>query len=155
MRIALAAGALALVAAFPAGASDAVPLCTDQSRECLAATARAYFAAILTGQATKIPFADNVRVTEQNHLVATRRADFLKEFKSTGVTKRLRNVRMVIDAKHGEVAVLALSDVEMPGQAPVTVRRIQRLKITRGLIREVELIVVSDAKPDALWPDDR
>jgi hypothetical protein len=148
--------ALALIAgmAAPARAADAVPLCTEATRACLARTAQAYFDAILAGQADKVPFADKVRVTEQNHLIATNRTDFLKEFKSTGATKRLRNLRMLVDPVVGQVAAMVLSDVEMPGQAPFTVRRIQRLKIERGLITEVELVIFIDPKPDALWPDD-
>lgn len=145
--------ALAAVGA-PAWAEDAVPLCTDATRQCYAATARAYFDAILAGKADKVPFAETVRVTEQNHLIASNRADFLKEFKSTGATKRLRNMRMLVDPVRGQVAVMVLADVEMPGQAPFTVRRIQRLKIERGLITEVELIIFSDPKPEAIWPDD-
>lgn len=149
--------ALAVIAAnpSPARADDAAPLCTEASRECYAKTARAYFDAILAGQADKVPFADTVRVTEQNHLIATDRAAFLQQFRSTGATKRLRNMRMLVDAVSGQVAVLVLADVEMPGQAPFTVRRIQRLKIDRGLITEVELIIFSDPKPEPLWPDDQ
>jgi hypothetical protein len=149
-----AAVALLAIGGVAARADDAVPLCTKATRQCYAATARAYFDAVLAGQADKAPFADNVRVTEQNHLIATKRADFLKEFKSTGATKRLRNMRMLVDPARGQVAVMVLADVEMPGQAPFTVRRIQRLKIERGLITEVELIIFSDPQPDALWPDD-
>jgi hypothetical protein len=149
----LAALAL-LIAAAPAAAKDAAPLCTDTTRDCYARTARAYFDAILAGRADDVPFADNVRVTEQDHLIATSRADFLKEFRSTGATKGLRNLRMLVDEQRGEVAVMVLSDVEMPDKPPFTVRRIQRLKIERGLIREVELIVFIDPRPDALWPDD-
>ena len=148
---------LTLLAAMaaPARADEAAPLCTATTRPCLAATARAYFAAILAGDAAWVPFADAVRVTEQNHLIATSRAGFLKEFKSTGATKRLRNMRMLIDPNRGEVAVMVLSDVEIPEQSHFTVRRIQRLKIVHGLITEVELIVLSDPTSDALWPDDR
>ncbi|WP_439486878.1 hypothetical protein [Blastomonas fulva] len=144
--------ALALLASAPAG--DAEPLCTEPTRACYEKTARAYFDAILAGRADNVPFAANVRVTEQDHVIATSRADFLKEFRSTGATKGLRNLRMLVDEKLGLVAVMVLSDVEMPGQAPFTVRRIQRLKIERGLITEVELIILIDQKADALWPDD-
>ena len=154
MRAILGGAALTLAAA-PGLAVDAAPLCIKATRKCMSKTARAYFDAILAGRADKVPFADDVRVTEQNHLIATNRTDFLKEFKSTGATKRLRNMRMLVDPVSDQVAVMVLSDVEMPGQAPFTVRRIQRLKIERGLITEVELIVFLDPKPAALWPDDR
>lgn len=127
MMARITAAALALLAlAPPALAEVAVPLCTDATRQCYADTARAYFDAILEGRADKVPFADNVRVTEQNHLVATTRADFLKEFTSTGATKRLRNMRMLVDEARGQVAVMVLADVEMPDRPPFTVRRIQR-----------------------------
>lgn len=137
-----------------AHANDGAPLCTAATPKCYRTTARAYFDAILAGKADRVPFAGNVRVTEQDRLVATSRAAFLKEFVSTGATKKLRNMRMLVDTDSGQVAVMVLSDVEMPGQAPFTVRRIQRLKIERGLISQVELVVFSDPKPDALWPDE-
>ena len=143
-----------LIATAPAAARDATPLCTETTRTCYARTARAYFDAILAGRADDVPFADKVRVTEQGRVIATSRADFLKEFRSTGATKGLRNLRMLIDEKRGEVAVMVLSDVAMPDQPAFTVRRIQRLRIERGLISEVELIVFIDSEPQALWPND-
>lgn len=139
----------------PVPGDSAAPLCTATTRQCYRKTARAYFEAILAGEADRVPFAANVRVTEQNHLVATSRAAFLKEFKSTGATKRLRNLRMLVDTVRGEIAVMVLADVVMPDKPPFTVRRIQRLKIERGLITEVELVIFLDSKPDALWPEDR
>jgi hypothetical protein len=149
----LAAAALGCVAT-PAQAADAVPLCVKKTRPCYEKTARAYFRAILEGKADRVPLAANVRVTEQGHVVATSRADFLKEFKATGATKGLRNMRMLVDVTTGQVAVLVLANVRMRGKPPFTVRRIQRLKIERGLITEVELIIFLDANPAALWPNE-
>jgi hypothetical protein len=136
-----------------AAAQDARPLCTTADRTCLKLTATAYFDAVLKADGAALPFASDVRVTEQGHVVATSRAAFLKEFKTTGATKGLRNMRMVVDETAGEVAVLVLGDVRMEGQAPFTVRRIQRMKIDRGLIREIELVIYIDKNPAPLWPD--
>lgn len=154
MRRALLFGAMLWTA--PAHAGDAKPLCAEATRACLVRTADAYFKAILEGHADAVPFAANVRVTEQDHVIATSRDTFLHEFKSTGATKGLRNMRMLVDEKAGEVMVLVLSDVQMKGQAPFTVRRAQRMRIVKGLITEVELVVYIDkSSPVALWPDAR
>jgi hypothetical protein len=149
----LALAGLAALAGGPAQAQDAAPICTQTTRDCYARTAQAYFDAILKGDGAALPFASDVRVTEQNHVIATSREAFLKEFKTTGATKGLRNLRMMVDEQSGQVMVLVLSDVRMEGKAPFTVRRIQRMKIDRGLIREIELYVSLDDKPDPLWPD--
>ncbi len=140
-------------AAF-ADTGDATPLCTDSTRACYVRTAKAYFEAIMHANGSAVPFAKDVRVTEQGHVVATSRANFLAEFKSTSATKGLRNMRLLVDEPKGEVIVFVLGDVQMEGQAPITVRRAQRMKIVHGLIKEVEILVYIDSAPTAMWPDE-
>lgn len=142
-----------LVTATTAYADDATPVCTTPTRACYIRTAQAYFAAILDGQGAAVPFASDVRVTEQGNLVAASRADFLSQFKTTGVTKRLRNMRIIVDTTKGEVAVLVLADARPDNEPPYTVRRIQRMKIVGGLIHEVEIVIYKDDHADSLWPD--
>ena len=144
---------LLTMTATPLRAQDAKPLCTAATRACFAKTAQAYFDGILKADGAAVPFASDVRVTEQGRVVVTSRAAFLSEFKASGPTKAFRNIRMVFDEKAGEVAIFMLADVQFDGQKPYTLRRTQRMKIVKGLITEVELILYEDddnSKP--LWP---
>lgn len=145
---------MSTVSVAMADAGDATPLCTESTRACYVRTAKAYFEAIMRADGTAVPFAKDVRVTEQGHVVASSRADFLAEFKSTSATKGLRNMRILIDEPKGEAIVFVLGDVQMEGQAPITVRRAQRMKIVHGLIKEVEILVYIDSAPKAMWPDE-
>ena len=150
--------ALALIsAAFApsvASAQDAKPLCREPTRACVEKTVRAYFDGLLKADGAAVPFASDVRVTEQGKVLLTSRAAFLSAFKASSATKGFRNVRMVVDEKAGEAAIFMLADVRPDiGEKPYTVRRAQRMKIVNGLITEVELLIYVDQNPAALWPD--
>ena len=149
----LATVALALVCFSSAlRAQDAKPLCVEATRACYETTAKAYFDGLLKADGSAVPFASDVRVTEQGRVVVTSRAAFLSEFKASGATREFRNIRMVVDEQAGEAALFLVADVRaINGEKPYTVRRGQRMKIVKGLIKEVELIYFVDPKGDDLW----
>ena len=140
-----------LIAAAPL--PSAKPLCSTGDRACLVRTATSYFDGILKADGSKVPFAAHVRVTEQGEVMATSRTEIVAALKTTGATRALRNMRMMADPATGQVAVFVLSDVQIDGKQPFTVRRAQRMKIERGLIQDVEIVLFKDDSPDALWPD--
>lgn len=149
-----------LLAAIPAAAQQVPPVCTDQSRSCLTRTVEIYLDGLARNDAAAIPFAANVRCTEQGKVEAKDEAQFRRELTIYKVDMRVRNLRWMIDESSGSVAVFYLLDVGVfRGDPPFTVRRGQRFRIEKGLITEVEVLNFFDRQggrfADPLWPESR
>lgn len=157
IRIALALIGLACVAT-PGLAQQVQPACTDGSRACLLKTVKIYIDGLSRHDASAIPFAPNVRCTEQGDIVVKDEAKFRSEINISKDILGSRNVRYLVDEKTGEVGVFYMLDIgSMNGKPPFTVRRGQRFKVAGGLITEVEVYNFFDPKAGAealpLWPD--
>jgi len=148
-RTALASAAL-LLAATPAAAA---PLCTSPARACLERTVDAYFAGLLKGDGSAVPFAPDVRATEQETIAVTTRAGFLTEFKESGAIKDVRDRHYYTDEKSGDVTAFVLVDVRsVNGAKPFTVRRAQRFRVVKGMITQVEILNYGSTSDQPLWP---
>jgi hypothetical protein len=149
-----------LLAAAPAAAQQVPPVCTDGSRACLVRTVEIYIDGLARNDASSIPFAPNVRCTEQGKVEANDEAQFRRELTVYKVEMRARNLRWIVDAAAGSVAVFYLLDIGVfRGDPPFTVRRGQRFRIEDGLITEVEVLNFFDRRggrfADPLWPESR
>lgn len=148
------------LAGAPASAQSVPPVCAENSRACLVRTIEIYLDGLARNDASAIPFAPNVRCTEQGKVEAKDEAQFRRELTIYKVEMRTRNLRWLVDEKRGSVAVFYLLDVGVfRGDPPFTVRRGQRFRIERGLITEVEVLNFFDRQngryADPLWPESR
>jgi hypothetical protein len=150
---------LALLAAPILAFAQAVqPICSDNSRACLIATATRYIDGLRHHNAAGIPFAPAVRCTEQGDIPVTDAAKFRSESDSSTAITGVRNLRLMADPQaQAAVAFYMLDIAAYGGKLAYTVRRGQRFKIDHGLIKEVEIINYVDPKLDGLapplWPD--
>ncbi len=142
-----------VIAASAAHAKDAPPLCTTPDRACLERTVNSYFRGLLRTDASTVPFADNVRATEQETVAVTSRVGFLSEFKASGAISGLRDIRLYTDVKTGDVTAFLMVDVRsVNGAKPFSVRRAQRFRVSNGLITQVEIINFNGKSTVSLWP---
>jgi hypothetical protein len=146
------------VTAVPVQAQGVRPLCTEATRGCLLKTARSYLEGLSHHDASAIPFAANVRCTEQGDVVVTNESKFRKEINSSTLILGARNLRMLADPETSSVAAFYILDIAAAdGKPAYTVRRGQRFKIVRGLVTEVEVFNYVDPKlpglAPPLWPD--
>ncbi|WP_439486877.1 hypothetical protein [Blastomonas fulva] len=149
-----------LCMAIPASAQQVTPLCTDGSRACLTRTVEVYLAGLAANDASAIPFAANVRCTEQGKIEAKDEATFRRELTIYKVDMKVRNTRWLVDEAAGSIAVFYLLDIGVfRGDPPFTVRRGQRFRIEKGYITEVEVLNFFDRQggryADPLWPESR
>jgi hypothetical protein len=151
-----------LGAATPAAAQQVKPVCTDSSRACLIKTAQIYFDGLGRHDPSKIPFAPDVRCTEQGLVPVTNEAVFRSEIAGSKAITGVRNVRLFADPVTSSVGAFLLIDVDAittgdKTEPPYTVRRGQRLKIVKGLITEVEIFNYVDPAQKGLaaplWPE--
>ncbi len=163
-------GVFALLAIFALRGVDAAsgaipptpqvkPACTDRSRTCLLKTVSIYIDGLSRHDASRIPFAPNVRCTEQGNIEVTDEAKFRAEINASKDILGARNLRLLADEQRGEVGAFYMLDIgSMAGKPPFTVRRGQRFKVVAGLITEVEVYNYFDPKAggqaQSLWPDE-
>lgn len=162
VRARMPIGALALLAVLAAPvlafAQAVPPVCSDNSRACLIATARIYIDGLRHHNASAIPFAPAVRCTEQGEIPVTDAAKFRSEIDGSTAITGVRNLRLMADPQARSVVAFYMLDVAAYGGKPAyTVRRGQRFLIDHGLIKEVEIINYVDPKlaglAPPLWPD--
>lgn len=160
LTIALLAAAAMTVASRPAVAQTVKPVCTEGSRACLLKTTRVYIDGLSRHDPAHIPFAPNVRCTEQALIPVTNEKTFRSEIASSTAITKIRNIRLLADPVTQSVAAFFLIDVAgdpAKHQSPYTVRRGERFKIVRGLITEVEAYNYVDPElhglAQPLWPD--
>jgi hypothetical protein len=182
MRIRPAAAVLAaaVAAAAPAGAARGEKACTDRSRACLEAVARAYIDGLVSHKGDAIPLAANVRRTENALTNARGPAEVRESFVRTTMVEAARDVRLFTDVEKGEVVAFFRLDVDLKateggGDATTkagdteyqvavtkpagtyTVHEAERFRIVDGKITEIEIIAhVEDGKGlGSGWPVER
>ena len=159
MLYGLTVAAITLVSGTPpAHAQQIKPVCSDNTRACLLKTVSIYIDGLSHHDASAIPFAKDVRCTEQGDVVVTDEAKFRSEINTSTAILGSRNLRLMADPETKSVAAFYLLDIAASAGAPAyTVRRGQRFKIVGGYVTEVEVFNYVDpklpglAKP--LWPD--
>ena len=152
----VAAGA-GLAIAAPVSAQKVRPVCRDNSRACLERTARIYLEGLSRHDSKKIPFAPNVRATEQASVVVTNEAKFRSEIDSSTAITGARNLRLMVDPATRSVGAFYVLDIAgEKGKPAYSVWRGQRFKIARGYVTEVEVYNYIESDPKGigaqLWP---
>jgi 3'(2'), 5'-bisphosphate nucleotidase len=152
-----------------AQAQQVKPSCTDDSRACMIAAAKAYLDAIVTHDASKVPFAPNVRRTEGGRVTGEGEANIRENTKSQPDMAGHANTRYVVDEQTKNVVAFTLLRIpgtkadpnrktmadRLPPQ-PSTVHLAERFKVEKGLITEIEAIFfVRNGAMDGAsgWPD--
>ena len=158
IALALFAGLPLTFGAAPAAAQQVKPVCTDSSRACLLRTVRIYIDGLSHHDASAIPFAPNVRCTEQGLVPVTDEKTFRSEINSSTAITGYRNLRLFADPETSSVGAFYMLDIAASATEPAyTVRRGQRFKVVGGYVTEVEVYNYVDPKlgrlADPLWPD--
>ena len=163
------------LAAIPIGTAQAQqvkPSCTDDSRDCMIAAATAYLDSIIAHDASKVPFAPNIRRTEQGHVTAEGETQIRALQKMQPDMTGRSNTRFFVDEPDHQVIAYTLlkvtgtkadpsrktfTDNAPPDQSkPSTVHLAERFKVEKGLITEIEAIFrieTGTADGSSGWPD--
>ena len=158
-----------LALATTAQALQFKPACTDDSRECMIAAAKAYLDAITTHDAAKVPFHPNVRRTELGRVTGEGETKIREHTKLQPDMAGHANTRYFVDEKTHNVVAYTLLRIpgtkadpnrtsladRLPPQ-PSTVHLAERFKVEKGLITEIEaLFTIEGGKMDGTsnWPD--
>jgi hypothetical protein len=162
----LVVAATAIAALFhapDAKAQSVKPVCTENTRQCLIKTIDVYLDGLSHHDGSKVPFAADVRCTEQGKLYVVGEVGYRKELTLNTVPfVDTRNIRYGVDLDKHEVYVffvvaLRLPDPKNPGKMyDTTFNKIERFKVDKGLITEAEIFGVE--QPGTLeggsgWPD--
>jgi len=164
--------AFALGGAATAGAQQVKPGCTDDSAACMIAAASAYLDSIVAHDASKVPFAADVRRTEQGRVTAQGEQQIRALQKLQPDMAGRANTRFFVDRQSHNVVAFTLlkvtgakadptrktfTDGAPPEQAkPSTVHLAERFKVEKGLITEIEAIFETESGAmDGVsgWPD--
>ena len=153
-------------------AQQVAPSCTDNSRACMIAAATAYLDSIIAHDASNVPFAPDIRRTEQGHVTAQGESQIRQLQKMQPDMAGRANTRFVVDEQSHTVVAYTLlkvtgakadpnrktfTDGAPPSQTkPSTVHLAERFKVEKGLITEIEAIFnIETGGTDAPsgWPD--
>src|SRR4051812_9854118 len=105
----------ALVFPTLAVAQQVKPLCTEQTRACMIATATTYLDALTHHDASKVPFAPDIRRTEQNRISATDETHIREHTITQPDMAGHVDDRFFVDEKTHNVVVFTL--LKVPGGA--------------------------------------
>lgn len=157
---------LTSLAATGTAAQQVKPLCTENSRVCLIATATTYIDALTLHDASKVPFAPDIRRTEQNRESATSES-FIRQHTITQPDMEGHvGDRFFVDLETKNVVVFTRLRVPgkvnprrppAPASMPTTVHLAERFKVEGGLIKEIEAVFVRQEgimDGPTHWPSD-
>ena len=169
MKLFLSTGLALLFVTPMAHAQQVKPSCTDASRTCMITAATAYLDAIVTHDASKVPFAPDVKRTEGGHITGRGESSIRENTKGQPDMVGHANTRFIVDEKSHNVVAYTLLRIpgtkadpnrktmadKLPPQ-PSTVHLAERFKIEAGLITEIEAIFsIEGGTMDGTsnWPD--
>ena len=169
MLVSIVVGCLAAPAVHPGEGGQVAPRCTDDSRECMIAAAKSYLDSIVNHDASDVPFAPNVKRTEQGRVTGEGAADIRESQKLQPDMDGHVNTRYFVDESTNNVVAFTLLRVtgrqedpdrptfRGPGERdPFTVHLAERFKVENGLITEIEAIFYSEQGTmdgTSSWPD--
>lgn len=140
----------AVVVVEPSHAQDVAPICTENTRACMIATAQTYFDGLAAHDASKIPFAPDSRRTEQGRITGDGEGSMrsVVDHEPDMTVSRARwfvdeSQNMVIGFTRLHVAERNADperEAYKTSGGPSTVHLAERFKVVDGLIREVEAI---------------
>ncbi len=111
----------ALMSVTTAQAQQVKPTCTDASRACMIAAATAYLDAIVTHDASKVPFAPDVKRTEGGRITGQGETSIRENTKSQPDMLGHANTRFFVDEKSHNVVAYTL--LRIRGQKPTRTAR--------------------------------
>ncbi len=156
----------AVGAAEPSYAQQVAPICTENTRACMIATAQTYFDALAAHDGSKVPFAPDARRTELGHETGDGE-DTMRSVLDKEPDMTVSGTRWFVDQSKNIAIGFTLLHVaernadpdrpahETGGQAS-TVHLAERFKVVDGLIREVEAIFYierGNAEGTSGWSD--
>jgi len=137
------------------------PPCTSRSTACLEKIAALYLEALRMHDGSKLPLAAEVRRTENALTNARGPYEVRESFARTTMVEGTRDARFYVDVARGEVVVFFRLDVDLKAadadattkagnteyrvavsvpEGTYTVHEVERFRIERGLITEIEII---------------
>jgi hypothetical protein len=150
---------LGIAAPALAGSAHAAASCVDASRACLIATANTYLDALLSHDGSRIRLAANARRTENGMDTGDGAAAVRKSVSRPTpdeVNTGMRDKRWFVDGDQA-IAFYLLDTSTLPPTPlhTTTVHLVERFRVRRGLIREIEAIFWVSPGPDqegSGWP---
>ena len=153
----------------PAFGQQVKPDCIDDNRDCMISAAEAYLDALITHDASNVPFAKMARRTEQGAVTAVGEQALRDSTKLQPDMTEHANTRYFVDEQTNNVVVYTL--LRIPGTkadpnrksysdgrepSPSTAHLAERFKVEKGLITEIEaLFWIEDGTDQGVsnWPD--
>ena len=150
-------------------AQSAKPICTEDSRACMIATATTYLDALVAHDASKVPFAPDAKRTEQGRITALVEEALRESTKLQPDMSEHANTRFFVDEETNNVIAFTL--LRIPGTKReanrktysddleikvCTVHLAERFKVEAGLITEIEALFTIEQGTDqgiSNWPD--
>ena len=162
LRFLLTLAAAGWAAISSAQAQQVRPACSENMRACAIRTATLYLDGLVAHSSAKVPFAADVRCTEQGRLYVEGEVKYRAELDTSPPIIGRRNTRFYYDDKENQLFVWLLIDMMLPDpkdetkKIQWTIHKTERFKIVGGFIKEVEILNVQ--KPGAVfdaapWPD--
>ncbi|MBD25474.1 MAG: hypothetical protein CMG46_10800 [Candidatus Marinimicrobia bacterium] len=145
------------------------PICVEDTRACMIATAQTYLDALVAHDASEVPFATNAKRTEQGNITAVGEKELRESTKLQPDMTEHANTRYFVDEKSKNVIAYTL--LRIPGTkanpdrstyfdgtdpVPSTVHLAERFKVVKGLITEIEAIFrIQNGTENVVsnWPD--
>jgi hypothetical protein len=141
-------------------------VCSDESRECMIAAATSYLEAIVHHDGSRVPFAPDVMRTEQGK-VTGRNAAELRISLAKELDMSYSDTRFFVDEKQHDVIYFTLLRISAadrltapgrdsrPSTKPMTIHLVERIRVKRGLITEIEAIYspeIGTSDGQSGWP---
>jgi len=129
--------------------------CAGARRDCLIAVANTYLDGLMTADGSKVKFAPNVRRTQNGGRIQEGEASLRASVAKERLAFR-RNFRAFADERSGNVVAVWLTGTDTPTNKS-TAHVIERLKVERGLITEIEVFYPLEQgtlEGTSGWPDE-
>jgi hypothetical protein len=155
LLVAVVAPLLTALGVTPSLAQQVVPTCAQDTPACMIQAATAYLDSIVNHDASTVPFAPDVKRTEQGRITAMGETAIRESQKLQPDMAGHVNTRFFVEeSSHNVIAFTLLrvtgrkadpnrrtfSGVDVAERDPFTVHLAERFKVEKGLITEIEAI---------------
>ena len=157
LLVAIVAPFLTAFGATPSLAQQFTPTCTEDTRACMIQAATAYLDSIVNHDASAVPFAPDVKRTEQGRITAMGESAIRESQKLQPDMAGHVNTRFFVEESSHNVIAFTLLRVtgrkadpnrrtfsNEAERDPFTVHLAERFKVEKGLITEIEAIFFSE-----------
>lgn len=155
--LAVVASLLTALGGTPSFAQQVAPSCTQDTRACMIQAATAYLDSIVNHDASAVPFAPDVKRTEQGRITAMGESAIRESQKLQPDMAGHVNTRFFVEESSHNVIAFTLLRVtgrkadpnrrtfsNEAERDPFTVHLAERFKVEKGLITEIEAIFFSE-----------